>query len=385
MADRSQYCPDCGEYISRQDDDRFLKCYNCNWVEGRTGFRWVMNPTWIAVEFAGFFQWIERQSVVGLIAKTTLGVLCGILIVIGTLSLLSMATSAAIVPPPLGYGGGESPLDIPFEPSDSTPTSVPTTHIDTTTAPEPTTTTTKTTTTTTTTSTLADMDGDGLADRDERDRGLDPTDPDTDGDGYSDSWEVDTNDASPLQKDLFVSVYYGQNVSRLSPTERGQLKRAFSQMDVENPDGSTGINLHLDAGASNRLDKTIIIRSLDEKNDTLDRYDYLEYEWGPCRTHLVVVGNEIQLQDIAGWGHAPGFASLVDGSHRGREVDGYNTIVHIIVHELLHNIANRREDSVIHATEGWLSHEYQSHLSDYTQNRLEDGYSDREMAHRFCH
>jgi nitrous oxidase accessory protein NosD len=134
-----------------------------------------------------------------------------------------------------------------------------------------------------------DTDGDGLADRAERRLGTAPNRTDTDGDGLLDSWEVrgydadqdgtaevpiDEFGADPRRKDIFVEVdsltvggngpwitqvprsaVYGPVVAGLSgtlPLGEGPIHRSveamFAAAPVENPDGSTGIDLHVDTG-----------------------------------------------------------------------------------------------------------------------------------------
>lgn len=90
----------------------------------------------------------------------------------------------------------------------------------------------------------SDPDNDGLSIQREKELGLDPQDPDTDNDGFPDGVEV-RNDLDPLQKDVFLEIDYGTE----EPPNRASLaemKRTFSDAPVTNPDGSTGINLHID-------------------------------------------------------------------------------------------------------------------------------------------
>jgi len=141
-----------------------------------------------------------------------------------------------------------------------------------------------------------DADGDGLPDDTERAIGTDVSDPDTDGDGLLDGWEVDGYDAdgdgtvevplsehgaNPLRKDVFVEVdslttkYFPTEVTSIDQSELGaippgngstndfvwwidapfnaserhvSIEEAFAEAPVENPDGSTGITLHVDTG-----------------------------------------------------------------------------------------------------------------------------------------
>jgi len=108
----------------------------------------------------------------------------------------------------------------------------------------------------------SDSDGDGLSDSRERRLGTDPYNSDTDGDGLLDGWEVDgvkfedrsrcsrivpldVYGADPLRKDLFFELRH--NGSGITRSEYRSLKSELRDAPVDNPDGSTGITLHLDA------------------------------------------------------------------------------------------------------------------------------------------
>jgi len=94
-----------------------------------------------------------------------------------------------------------------------------------------------------------DTDGDGLSDSLERSvYGTDPTDPDTDGDGYPDGMEVRCEqaipDADPLRTDIYVEVDSTQSTT-LSDSVQASIVETFDNAPVSNPDGSTGIDMHL--------------------------------------------------------------------------------------------------------------------------------------------
>jgi len=97
--------------------------------------------------------------------------------------------------------------------------------------------------------TTTDTDGDGLSDSLERSvYGTDPTDPDTDGDGYPDGMEVRCGQvipgADPLRTDIYVEVDSTQSTT-LSDSVRASIVETFDSAPVSNPDGSTGIDIHL--------------------------------------------------------------------------------------------------------------------------------------------
>jgi hypothetical protein len=106
-----------------------------------------------------------------------------------------------------------------------------------------------------------DADGDGLSTTEESLLGTDQNNPDTDGDGLLDGWEVKPTNgvnlrslgASPLHKDIFVEMDYMKRdtaTNGLGPNDtvlRG-IEAVFKVAPVDNPDGITGINIHLVTG-----------------------------------------------------------------------------------------------------------------------------------------
>lgn len=91
-----------------------------------------------------------------------------------------------------------------------------------------------------------------------------PTSTDRDGDGLPDAWEtngVDTNGdgvidldlpalgADPDRADLFVELDWMPGLLP-STAELDTIRTTFAGMPVNNPDGSTGIRIHLDAGSA---------------------------------------------------------------------------------------------------------------------------------------
>jgi hypothetical protein len=94
--------------------------------------------------------------------------------------------------------------------------------------------------------TVIDADGDGLSRERELELGTDPTNPDTDGDNLPDGLEAsDDFPGDPLRMDILVEIDYMRE-ERLSASDRADLREAFASAPVENPDGSTGVTLHLE-------------------------------------------------------------------------------------------------------------------------------------------
>ena len=96
-----------------------------------------------------------------------------------------------------------------------------------------------------------DTDGDALLDGREASIGTNLTNLDTDGDGLSDRHEVKARgpvgDGDPLRKDIFLEVSYDSRSDSLSSSQERNLERAFAGAPVSNPDGSSGISLHVRA------------------------------------------------------------------------------------------------------------------------------------------
>lgn len=95
------------------------------------------------------------------------------------------------------------------------------------------------------------IDGDDLPEDDPR---LAPiTADDADGDWLKDEWEeageapngLPIPEADPDHRDLFVDIVSLSDAPLLSPDMVTDLKRRFSELPVVNPDGKTGINLHV--------------------------------------------------------------------------------------------------------------------------------------------
>lgn len=108
---------------------------------------------------------------------------------------------------------------------------------------------------------VKDSDGDGLTDVQETSIGTNPLDPDTDKDGLKDGWETGVLDgmdlkkmgASPLHKDIFVHMDYMKRstaTNGLGPNTNVlfSIQQAFENSPVQNPDGKSGINIHLITG-----------------------------------------------------------------------------------------------------------------------------------------
>ena len=214
-----------------------------------------------------------------------------------------------------------------------------------------------------TNSTLADTDGDGLSDDAEINaHGTDPRANDTDGDGLDDGCELnlvtnvldsDTDDdglpdgaevdmtdrfsgANPVQKDIFVEVDYK---SRLSRSVIREINEEFEQAPVNNPDGTSGINIHIYHDDN--------LRCEDASGYIRDRIQY------GCKSG----GETVASPDNAGYyyiqivstverpGNAMSNGGLAVGSVAFVELSSDEITGHIFMHELGH-LLNIRDPGV---------------------------------------
>lgn len=199
--------------------------------------------------------------------------------------------------------------------------------------------------------------GDARADADGYDR---PT-PDADGDRLKDEWEergetpagVELPGADPDRMDLYVQVNYGGGVYPLTDAEKRQLRAAWADMPVENPDGSQGIALHLDDSPPHGGPLGTAVAPTGTGYAEVHRF-YTAERVGDrrCRYHQVVVG-DADGDRLRGVSHAPGFAAVVGDEPREYEGDR-SPRVHLVTHHLLHNVVGSVGEGG-HADGGWLS------------------------------
>lgn len=134
----------------------------------------------------------------------------------------------------------------------------------------------------TTSPTENDTDHDGLDDRAEvLELPTSPTNNDTDGDGLGDGSEVNNealSDADPMRMDVFVEVDYMAG-HRPSRSELSSVQQAYADAPIENPDGSTGVSLHIGLGDSIKQASTTSPADLgmlkrDQFNHSREGYHY---------------------------------------------------------------------------------------------------------------
>ncbi|WP_372479755.1 hypothetical protein ACAH01_15235 [Halomicrobium sp. HM KBTZ05] len=116
--------------------------------------------------------------------------------------------------------------------------------------------------------TAADTDGDGLDDGEEVEiHGTDPTAADTDGDGLDDGAEVGhdaLDESDPFRMDIYVEVDYVEGykppADALDP-----VTKAYAAAPISNPDGSTGIRLHISYDEAIETDERVSLEELRQR------------------------------------------------------------------------------------------------------------------------
>jgi hypothetical protein len=126
--------------------------------------------------------------------------------------------------------------------------------------------------------------------------------PDADGDGLPDEWETDGVDvdgngtidldlpglgADPRHKDIFIELDF-MSPHRFLLSAGDQIAEAFADAPVLNPDGTTGITLHLDNGSDSVMNpRTGALWGSRSAQSSIPHQDILgsvtgnQYDWGP--------------------------------------------------------------------------------------------------------
>ena len=127
--------------------------------------------------------------------------------------------------------------------------------------------------------------------------------PDIDGDGIPNTWEMKGYDADgdgkidvdfpamgadPKHKDIFVEMDY---MAGLLPSEDelDRITKIYADLPMRNPDGTTGVNIHLDAGSARSAKynlgggNEISYQALDSEFKALHRIKATEGKFNPAR------------------------------------------------------------------------------------------------------
>lgn len=240
-----------------------------------------------------------------------------------------------------------------------------------------------------------DTDNDSLTDTHELSNGTDPRIADTDGDNLLDGWEVrkaapngaKLPEADPLRKDIYVQVSKSKQSLRIFDNDRAFVRAAFNEINVANPDGSTGIDVHFDDYPF-QLPQRSVISGQDEAEDVLNRYspnDYVGTVQGVGdregiyhHVMLVRISEEAEIDTVA---QSPGYRMVVDEDATNR-AGSIPLRDRLIIRGLLQNIVGEppsevRDDDSGLTKSGWMASDpddYRSNefLSEAVKDKLEE-------------
>jgi hypothetical protein len=190
-----------------------------------------------------------------------------------------------------------------------------------------------------------DADTDGICDAAEAQYGTNAYSSDTDGDSISDFAElygsggVDLRyyGASPKKKDIFVEMDYYPNL-RPAQAALDRVTAAFAAAPVSNPDGTTGIALHLEL--SNQIAAADADMNL---SPAWADFDVIKAKYFPARRapffHYALIANQYDSGGSSGLSRGiPGHDFMVTMGNWGTPGGTEQQQAGTIMHELGHNI-----------------------------------------------
>lgn len=194
-----------------------------------------------------------------------------------------------------------------------------------------------------------DSDSDGLSDDEEKAVGTDPNNPDTDGDGIPDGWEVHGVNgidlhalgASPTHKDIFVQMDYMRRpgaAETMGPNAAviAGIVAAFADAPLTNPDGKTGITVHLITG-----NEVTYAANMSPVAKAVQAYKKISFD--PLRApvfHYMIWGDRFDGKTFSGLSlTVPGSDFVVTlgafhGGAGGTDLEKIGTFVHELGHNL---------------------------------------------------
>lgn len=167
---------------------------------------------------------------------------------------------------------------------------------------------------------------------------------DTSGDGIPDAWLVAGEapdgtplpDGDPCRMNVYLQVSETGNAS-LPPGMVAETERAFAELPVRNPDGSTGIDLHVVEGPN--LDENVTFSRGDLDALRAEYYRNLTGERaGVYHLALVVRFDEGTKRRYSGIAETPGRMIVIQHNPPSGSA--------LLVHEILHNLVGELPPSV---------------------------------------
>ena len=186
--------------------------------------------------------------------------------------------------------------------------------------------------------------------------------PDIDGDGIPNTWEMKGYDAdgdgkidvdypamgaNPLKKDLFVEMDYMPDLLA-SEDELDRITDIYAKLPIRNPNGTTGINIHLDAGSARSAKynlgggNEISYQALDSEFNALHRIKATEGKFNTAREgtfHYVIWGDYYDNGTSSGIANFGGRNLMVTVGPTFWGKASSDIRVAVFVHELGHNLA----------------------------------------------
>lgn len=159
---------------------------------------------------------------------------------------------------------------------------------------------------------------------------------DTSGDGIPDAWLVagETPDGAPLpggdpcRMNLYLQVAYTGEAG-LPPGVLEETVRGFAEMPVRNPDGTTGIDLHVMEGP--RLDETVTFTGDNFGDLRRTYYDSVTGNGsGVYHLALIVSYDDDVTRRKSGVAETPGRFAIIQNNPPSGDA--------LVVHEILHNV-----------------------------------------------
>lgn len=158
--------------------------------------------------------------------------------------------------------------------------------------------------------------------------------PDTDGDGIPNDVENQRPSADPLHKDVYIEVSYAGEELRPSNETLNEIRGEFASAPVENPDGTSGIDVHIDLDDTASDEIPVVMRE-DEVwgNNSVGRTTFDNA--GDGYHHIVITQRLLTENDASGL--------YKDGTGIMAIQDSYST-EEIILHELGHALGISSRD-----------------------------------------
>lgn len=182
-----------------------------------------------------------------------------------------------------------------------------------------------------------DTDGDGLTDSEEiKTYNTDPTKKDTDGDGLTDGEEINLQqnnsgmqaDVDPLQRDIIIEIDTMEQTN-VDSDELTTIKESFEEAPIDNPNNSTGINVHFKKG------QTVPIETRTEFESYYKEQQYKDhFETDGYGTRHILIVNDARIGDTNVGGATQVSSDVIIVQYYDKKDLTGSTIMHEMGHSL---------------------------------------------------